>query len=458
MDQGSELLIPIDYSASVSLVDIYLRRFLLIWLNCCGIDLASSGITVRLIPSACRVLGIRSSLPRLRRSAPVLLGLDDVLSNRLMSTLRYHAWIHAQLRLLIAAGVVPIGTRHLFLRPFLKSFRPEYPLVENLDQIRVFYDLVLPAHSGRRSFSEFVDALSREAFGVAYARTRTGDLSPDVVERLSLDLFRLQRHIVFSFHAKTLRYLPSLSPEFWVAPVSVLGQVPLVGTLPILLEYDSILAYEYVYPSLHFPLLDPASEDAHFDEQDDDEDEEGPWSLGRIGGEIDNPLAEAGFRSVRRPAGSLSSRKLAQALKLTAEISPDFIEPGGMVARIAASRLVEALQGVRWDPSLPLVVVFLPKPPGNALSAVVCSLWSLETPQHDLLISVDEAALRGLEYENPLFVGWGQYYLCRISASADPAKLYAAVTSDPAHLPAGLIDPLLLLARLDGFRFRCSVS
>lgn len=458
MIRSAEVVIPLHYSSSRRVLDILIRRRLLAVAYRYGMN--SRSIVDRILPRGCSVIALQKPLPLIYGAVPVLIGLDNLTANRLMGTVEYSTWIEGQLRRMIKAGLLPKQARHIFLRPFLKSLRPENPVHESLELIQVFHGLSYPLN-WRGSFLDYVNSICLKVLGRKEAWTRTGDLPSPWVERLCIELFRSQPFVMYSFHSKTFSYFRSLNPSLWLAPVSIVKLGLESACMPVFLDRESLLLTEILYPSLQAEedkgdLRELA--DIPIDDDEDDEDEQDEI---RMSSAMPDKLQSCEFGIATTaakeavhldPPGSLTD--LQPSLEDCPSISPDKILGDGKRVNFRIQRLEQELSRVGHTDLKSLLIVFLPQPLRQSSIGLICDDWANDSYAHHLSLRIDVADMKSIETSYPGSMGSGKLYLCGIAADADPTELYALVRKDTKHLPARMIKPLLRLARIEQYRFR----
>jgi hypothetical protein len=456
-----QFVVPLGYSSSRRIADILLKRVLARMVYRMVPASSERPFFARLLPSDCKLISLTRHFPDLNFASPVVLELDDLSASRFMGTFQYQNWINHQIARLVRHGHLPRQSRHILLRPLLKSFRPEYPVHENLEQVYVFHDLDYPS-GWAGSFCDYVNKLCFRLGDQAFAHARTGDLPSSFIFSLCLELFREQQNVIYSFEARTFHYWLQLKPQLWLAPISFLQALEDPSVRPILVEWHRLVLEEYVYPSLYQEpsvngLADPDCLAEDRDEEDDDNDPDGLYDQLALPDSWERTSVSGSGALATFPGTVTSpSRHLmfARALKLCREFHPEQITDEGLRA---------VFNKVLFDSETPTrghrgpassLYVFLPKPPGESRIALLCNAWMSEPSEHQVAFTIRPADLRTLSYSNPLFMGWGQLFLCSISPDVDPESVYRWAMCDSPLIPVDLLAPLIRIARIDDFRFR----
>jgi hypothetical protein len=453
MQPFRELIVPGGYTSSTRLLDIHLSRLLLALV---GSGRAGSSdrrlhLLERLTPSDCTILGLPPVLPPIRLALPILLGLDNRLADRLIGSSLYQAWMKGVIRHLVGSGQILPESRHVVLRPFMRSFRPESRLVENLEQLVIFYRLTAWQDS-TLNLSAYVNQLCDELAIPGTAQTRTGDLDLDSVEKVSLFLLGSQPNLVFSFHSRTLHYLELLQPVLWVAPVSLIRAFPsAIGELIVLEECDLL---SYVISFRHRLASSDVDRDSDlFDDEMDEEDDlvDNESFEGRL---PSVPQSVSGHSDRRLRAGTAQLRnRFGDLAKGCPELFPDRNWTADVIS-YSPQFFRELCAQHRLSECTDLLIVFLPKP---AKRAVRGSVWMRLVPVDlldDVTLVINPDLIDCCGCSSADSRGWGQVFVCRVSDLADPLLLYHEAHACPEILSTVLLHPLALIARVNGYVFR----
>ncbi len=453
MQPFRELIVPGGYTSSTRLLDIHVSRLLLalVGSGCAGSIGRRLHLLERLTPSDCTILGLLPVLPPIRLALPILLGLDNRLADRLIGSSLYQVWMKGVIHHLVVSAQILPGSRHVVLRPFMRSFRPESRLVENLEQLVVFYRLTAWQDSSV-SLSAYANQICEELAVPGNAQTRTGDLDLESVEQVSLFLLRSQPNLVFSFHSRTLHYLELLQPALWVAPVSLMRTFPsAIGDLILLEECDLL---SYVISCRHRLASSDVDRDSSLfdDEMDEDDDLVENDSLEGHLPSVSPPMSGHSDIRLRARVASLRNR-FGDLAKGCPELFPDRSWTADVIS-YSPQFFRELCTQHRLPECTDLLIVFLPKPAKRAVrGSVLMRLVPVDLLDDVALVInpylIDCCGFLGTENR-----GWGQVFVCRVSDLADPLLLYREAHVRPEVLSTVLLHPLALIARVNGYVFR----